>query len=152
MLLIVVSPHHSSPTPLRMSLGRHMLMIIRESNQAFAFESVSDTEGIQPKPQPFSTMRSIQLCMCSMYSFNRDQVNAGTGDKLFHKRMAAMTLEIKPAQKFKRWARVCFWGCSKQGKTHAALAIATAMVGGRTRGRISSGVRVVQSARWQVPP
>ena len=50
-----------------------------------------------------------------------------------------MTLQIKPAQKFKRWARVCFWGCSKQGKTHAALAIATAMVGRQGRvGVISS--------------
>lgn len=65
MLLIVVSPHHSSPTPLRMSLGRHMLMIIRESNQAFAFESVSDTEGIPTEaPALFNNEEAYKLCMC----------------------------------------------------------------------------------------
>jgi hypothetical protein len=40
-----------------------------------------------------------------------------------------MALQIKPATKFKQYARVAFWGCPKQGKTHAALAIARAMVG-----------------------
>ncbi len=38
-------------------------------------------------------------------------------------------MQIKPAQKFKQFARVCFWGCPKQGKTYGAMAIATAMVG-----------------------
>lgn len=38
-------------------------------------------------------------------------------------------LQIKPAQKFKQYARMCFWGIPKSGKSHAALAIATAAVG-----------------------
>jgi hypothetical protein len=32
MLLIVVSPHHQSSTPLKVSLGRHTLMITSEKN------------------------------------------------------------------------------------------------------------------------
>jgi hypothetical protein len=48
-------------------------------------------------------------------------------------------MQIKPATKFKQYARVCFWGTSKQGKSHAALAIATAVVGETGRvGVISS--------------
>lgn len=50
-----------------------------------------------------------------------------------------MGLTIQQAQKIKQWARLCFWGCPKQGKTHAALAIASSMVGpGGRVGVISS--------------
>ena len=40
-----------------------------------------------------------------------------------------MTLQIQPAQKFKLPARVCIWGTQKVGKTHGALALATALAG-----------------------
>lgn len=40
-----------------------------------------------------------------------------------------MALTIRPATKFKQYARLCFWGIPKSGKTHAALAIASAIVG-----------------------
>jgi len=38
-----------------------------------------------------------------------------------------MALKIERAKKFKFPARVCIWGTEKQGKTHAALALATAL-------------------------
>lgn len=38
-----------------------------------------------------------------------------------------MALKIERAKKFKLPARVCIWGTEKQGKTHAALALATAL-------------------------
>jgi hypothetical protein len=38
-------------------------------------------------------------------------------------------LQIKPATKFKQYARVVFWGVEKSGKTHAALALATKLAG-----------------------
>ncbi len=34
MLLIVVSPHHQSPTPLRVDLGTHTLLITSESTRS----------------------------------------------------------------------------------------------------------------------
>jgi hypothetical protein len=42
-----------------------------------------------------------------------------------------MGLAIKPAQKVQQFARICLWGVEKQGKTHAALELATALVGER---------------------
>jgi len=38
-------------------------------------------------------------------------------------------LQIKPATKFKQFARVVFWGVEKSGKTHAALSLATRLAG-----------------------
>lgn len=38
-------------------------------------------------------------------------------------------LTIKSAQKFKQFAKVCIWGVPKAGKSHTALALATAMAG-----------------------
>jgi hypothetical protein len=40
-----------------------------------------------------------------------------------------MPLQIKPAEKFKQYARVCLWGTPKAGKSHTALALATALAG-----------------------
>jgi hypothetical protein len=40
-----------------------------------------------------------------------------------------MALQIKPAYKYKQFAKVCFWGVEKSGKTHAALALATLLAG-----------------------
>lgn len=40
-----------------------------------------------------------------------------------------MALTIKPAQKYRQFARICLWGIPKAGKTHSALALATAMAG-----------------------
>ncbi len=40
-----------------------------------------------------------------------------------------MALQIQPARKFRLPARVCIWGTQKVGKTHAGLALATAMAG-----------------------
>jgi AAA domain len=40
-----------------------------------------------------------------------------------------MGLVIKAAEKHRQWAHICFWGPPKAGKTHSALAIATAIVG-----------------------
>jgi hypothetical protein len=40
-----------------------------------------------------------------------------------------MVLQIQPATKFKSPARVCIWGTQKVGKTHGALALATALAG-----------------------
>jgi hypothetical protein len=42
-------------------------------------------------------------------------------------RMIIMALKIEKAKKFKLPARVCIWGTEKTGKTHAALALATAL-------------------------
>lgn len=38
-------------------------------------------------------------------------------------------LQIKEAQRFKQYAKVCLWGTPKAGKSHTALALATAMAG-----------------------
>lgn len=38
-------------------------------------------------------------------------------------------LQIKPATKFRQFAKVCIWGTPKAGKSHTALALATAMAG-----------------------
>ncbi len=43
-----------------------------------------------------------------------------------------MALKIERAKKFKLPARVCIWGVEKQGKTHAALALATALAENET--------------------
>jgi hypothetical protein len=40
-----------------------------------------------------------------------------------------MALQIKKAQKFKQYARVCLWGTPKAGKSHTALALATTFAG-----------------------
>lgn len=40
-----------------------------------------------------------------------------------------MGLSIKPAEKIKQYARICLWGTAKAGKTHGALALATALAG-----------------------
>jgi hypothetical protein len=40
-----------------------------------------------------------------------------------------MGFSIRDAEKYKQYARVCFWGSPKSGKTHAALAIARGLVG-----------------------
>jgi hypothetical protein len=50
-----------------------------------------------------------------------------------------MVMVIKDALKVQQHARVCFWGVEKSGKTHAALELATALVGkGGKIGVISS--------------
>lgn len=41
-----------------------------------------------------------------------------------------MGLIIEDAEKICQYARVCFWGVEKQGKTHAALELATALANG----------------------
>jgi hypothetical protein len=38
-------------------------------------------------------------------------------------------MQIKPAQKFQQYARVCFWGTEKAGKSHQALQLATLLAG-----------------------
>jgi hypothetical protein len=38
-------------------------------------------------------------------------------------------MQIKPATKFRQYARVCFWGTEKAGKSHIALALATLLAG-----------------------
>ncbi len=40
-----------------------------------------------------------------------------------------MGFAVRDAEKYKQWARVCFWGSPKQGKSHAALAIARGLAG-----------------------
>src|SRR5262249_24316812 len=48
---------------------------------------------------------------------------------------------IQDAQKVQQKARVCFWGVEKSGKTHAALELATALVG------LSGKIGVISSER-----
>jgi hypothetical protein len=40
-----------------------------------------------------------------------------------------MGFAIRDAEKYRQYARVCFWGSPKSGKTHGALAIARGLVG-----------------------
>jgi hypothetical protein len=63
-----------------------------------------------------------------------------------------MALQIKPACKFKQFARVCLWGTQKQGKTHGALALATAFAGDNGKvGVISSEYASSQLLQHRFP-
>lgn len=59
---------------------------------------------------------------------------------------------IKPAQKVRQHARICLWGTEKAGKTHAALELATSLVGdGGKIGVISSERGSSSLLAWKFP-
>ena len=61
-------------------------------------------------------------------------------------------LQIQPATKFRQFARVCLWGTQKQGKTHGALALATALAGENGKvGVISSEYESSQLLQHRFP-
>jgi len=63
-----------------------------------------------------------------------------------------MAMVIKQAQKVKQYARVCFWGVEKSGKTHAALELATLLVGeGGKIGVVSSERGSSSLLAWKFP-
>jgi hypothetical protein len=63
-----------------------------------------------------------------------------------------MVMIIKQAQKLRQNARVCLWGIEKAGKTHAALELATSLVGaGGKIGVISSERGSSSLLAWKFP-
>jgi hypothetical protein len=63
-----------------------------------------------------------------------------------------MVLQIQPATKFRQYARVCIWGTQKVGKTHGALALATAIAGEQGKvGVISSEYASSQLLQHRFP-
>lgn len=63
-----------------------------------------------------------------------------------------MAMIIKPAQKLRQHARVCLWGIEKAGKTHAALELASSLVGENGKiGVISSERGSSSLLAWKFP-
>src|SRR5690242_15812707 len=63
-----------------------------------------------------------------------------------------MAMIIKPAQKVRQHARVCFWGIEKAGKTHSALDLARALVGPEGKvGVVSSERGSSKLLAWKFP-
>lgn len=63
-----------------------------------------------------------------------------------------MVMAIKPAEKIKQYARICFWGIEKAGKTHAALDLARSLVGPNGKvGVISSERGSSGLLAWKFP-
>lgn len=61
-------------------------------------------------------------------------------------------LQIQPAEKYQQFARVCLWGTQKVGKSHGALALATALAGEDGRvGVISSEYASTQLLKHRFP-
>jgi hypothetical protein len=60
MLLIVLSPHHTSPTPLRVSLGTHTLLIASERDP---IDASLETEGTEAAVL-LDNEEAYRLCVC----------------------------------------------------------------------------------------
>jgi hypothetical protein len=78
MLLVVRSSHHTSPTPLRVSLGTHTLLITSERHPTDPTKTL-DTKGPKTKkPVVFNNEEAYKLCVCLETLFKEGQSNGGT--------------------------------------------------------------------------
>jgi len=68
MLLIIASSHHTSPTPLKVNLGTHVLLITSGSGLPDPFLAGTQVEA----PVLFDNEEAYKLCVCLETLFRQD--------------------------------------------------------------------------------